>query len=267
MELDLATARGGQHRLLRRGWLAYAMWIFAPLGLALVVAAITALPGPETSTPYAGGPASKLPPPPVPTPAGVSPPSGGVAEAPAPAGSSPTQTPSATGHNTPVTTTVFDLPVAAPTGAPSSLTPTTPAATPPVTTTPVTTTPVSFRPVVLEAEAGVLGSQLATEQFPGASGGTVVTGLGKNSHRTLTLPGVTVATTGYYRVDLAYAATEQVALEVQTPAGGVMVDCPATGDAVNWCATTVPMTAGPNAISVEGGQNNTDTALDLVIVG
>lgn len=253
MELDLATARGGRHRMLRRGWLAYAMWVFAPLGLALVIAAITALPGPESGTPFAGGPASKLPAPPVPTPnGGVSPPSGAVATA-APTTSRPTRSPLP--HRSTAAPTLFSLP------APTPISPTATSGPPPRTPTPVAA-------VSMEAEDAVLGSQLKTEEIAGASGGMVVTGLGKNSHRTLTLPEVTIAVSGYYRLDLVYAATEQIRIDVHTSVGAdTSVSCPPTAAAtLSWCATMVLLDSGPNTISVEGQQNNTDARLDLVIL-
>ena len=252
MELDLATARGGRHRLLRRGWVAYAMWIFAPLGLALVIAAITSLPGTDTGAPIAGGPASKLPAPPVPTPAGgVSPPSGGLG-VPVSLTSPPTNPPhQPSPHTTPAAPTVFGRPAVTPaTGSPSP-TPTS-----------------SSDSITLEAEAGVLGSQLATARVPGASGGMVVTGLGKNSHRTLTLPDITVAVSGYYLIDLGYTATDPIGIDLHTSGGSdASMSCPATpADTMSWCATMVLLDAGTNSISVEGQQNNEDAALDLVIL-
>jgi hypothetical protein len=256
MELDLATARGGQHRLLRRGWLAYAMWIFAPLGVALVIAAITSLPGPETGTPSAGGPASKLPGLPPPTPnTHISPPAGDIAvpvSITSHHASSPNPSPHSP-HSTPAVPPVLGPPAV----APSSMRP---ASTPPVTPT--------ADAITMEAEAGALGSQLTTEQVAGASGGLIVTGLGKNSHRTLTLPNVTVTVSGYYRLDLGYTASEQIGIDVHTSAGGdASMSCPATpADTVDWCDTLVLLRAGDNSISVEGQQNNADAGLDLVIV-
>src|SRR5258705_8880403 len=73
MDLDLADARGGRHRLIGRGWLVYSLWLLTPLALALAVATVSALPSGQ-GTPYAGDAPDPLPSNLIPTPAPAPPP-------------------------------------------------------------------------------------------------------------------------------------------------------------------------------------------------
>jgi hypothetical protein len=268
VDLDVAVARGGRHRRPRRAGLPYLLWILAPLGLALLVSAMSSLPGARPALPYAGPTAGTppLPLPLVPATDGVVAPSaapdsggpGDTPESPAPPAGEPARP--GPGGTPP--------PVAAQPPATDVLTVTDTSPSSPGTSSPsVGGTPVSTVSVSVEAESAALGSALDRALLPGASGGEVVTGLGKNSHRSLTISGIRIPVGGWYRLELGYASPDAVGIEVRTSAGGAATTtCPATGGALRWCATLVRMSAGENSVTVTGTENNTDAVLDRVVL-
>jgi hypothetical protein len=202
------------------------LWLLTPLAIALAIAGITALPAHQLP-PYAGDlpglSPNGLPPPPAPAPSTPVP------------GSSPSGTPSArpTGKSRP-------------TPGPSS--------TPPTTAAPsnnaVAAAAVS---ISLEAEAGSLGSSLLVYPLTGASGGSVVSGLGSKSSSTLTFPSVNVPVSREYHLRFWYAASADTTLRLATSAGtSATVYCPSTGgeETIGWYDTMVLLSAGTNTITV-----------------
>ncbi len=274
VDLDLATARGGRHRRPGRAGLPYLLWILAPLGLALLVSSMSSLPGARPAMPYAGPTAGTppLPLPLVPASDGVAAPSagpdsGGPGDAPGspapPAGepgpTGPAGTPPPTAPQPPVSGVL--------TGTSASYS--SPSAGNPTVGSPTAGSPTagSTVNVSVEAESAALGSALDRALLPGASGGEVVTGLGKNSHRSLTISGIRIPVDGWYRLDLGYAAPDAVGIELRTSAGSVeTTTCPGTGGALRWCAGMVRLTAGENSVTVAGTENNSDAVLDRVVL-
>jgi hypothetical protein len=238
MDLDLADARGGRHRLIGRGWLSYSIWLLTPLALALAVAAVSAMPAAQ-GTPYAGDAPDPLPsnflPVPTPAPQPTTTPDPGSA----------TGDPGTGGH---------------PTSA--GATP----ASPDPGLVPAAATSISvFLALSIEAESGQLGSQLKTVSLSGASGGILVSGLGRTLSRTLTLAEVTVPAAGEYHLRLWYTAGTAAGVRIRTGAGtDATVTCPKTeADTIAVYSTTILLTAGYNTITVSGTSNG-DASLDRI---
>lgn len=232
VEEDHADALGGRHRLLGRGWLTYSLWVLTPLAIALAIAGISALPG-QHLPPYAGD----LP--------GLRP--DGVPPTPAPAPStSPSRTTGPTGAAV-VTTRPTGSPEPVP-GASSSQ-PATAAPSPSFTQV----QPALF--LSLEAEAGALGRDLRVVALAGASGGSVVTGLGSQAKTQLVFPAVVVLLPREYHLRFWYAASVDTDLRLDSSAGtSATVYCPSTGSGatIGWYDTVVLLGTGTNSITVGG---------------
>ncbi len=230
MDLERATAHGGRHRLLRSGWLGYALLLLTPLALALIVAAISTVPPPHNNRrgpAAAGGEAGRVPVTPIPAPAV---PTAAATGTPLPTGSpaaNSTRTPAGRPLPPPPTSGPPEAPDLVPTGGPGVL------------------------QIAREAESAELGKQLSNVAMASASGGEVVTGLGKNKPRTMTFPEITVTVAGTYELRVWYAAAVAVNVRVRTSAGtDSPVLCPATGgtSALRSYAIAVKLGIGTNTI-------------------
>lgn len=235
MDLELATFRGGQHRPVRSGRLGYALLLLTPLVLAIVVAAVSALP-PAGGTPaQAGRDPGRVPLVPVPQPADPTPTGTGTG------GGTPTGTPGQPGN----------APSVPPVGAPGAVDQ--PVGGQPGATagpTAVVPQPVAF--LSLEAETAEIGNLLTTLSLSIASGGEVVVGLGLNKPRSLVFPTVTVPSDGTYQVRIWCTSLLGGQVGVSTSAGtSGSAQCPATA-LLRMAAITINVTlrAGTNEIDL-----------------
>jgi hypothetical protein len=249
LDLDLATARGGLHRLSRRGWLGYALWIFAPLGVALVIAAISSLPGSPTGRPFAGDAASALPPDPTP---------GGQLTSAVPVLSA-----TSAQAATPSPAAASGLPPAGPTSDPPRAQAPAPTGAAPVLVSNTSSAPdFSF---AIEAESAALGTQVKVEQLTGASGGSVVSGVGEGGQRLLTVSGIQAPAAASYRLNLAYQTNAATTLTLKSSAGtDTTVTCPATTGSPGWCAAIVKLSVGTNTVTLGATRNNSGLFLDRI---
>ncbi len=218
--------------------------------MALVIAAISSLPGSPTGRPFAGDGASALPPDPTPGPQ--------LTSAAPVLSATPTRQAATPG---PAATT--GQPPAGPTSRPPGADATLPTDAAPVLVS-NTSAATSFS-FAIEAEVATRGKLVEVEQLTGASGGSVVGGVGKGGQRFLTVSGIQAPVAASYQLDIAYQATASATLTLKTSDGtDSTVTCPATGDSVGWCAAQVKLASGANTVTLGATRNNSGLFLDRI---